>query len=112
MAKKTDFSQMNTGRVYDAINQTAAEGRKPRKEYGTGEGGDFLTSRQTKGRKGLKLPRINVAFSPEIYDYIKVSAAMKGITLSDFINDILAENMKGNYKLYQQVKDLQQSFKE
>lgn len=111
MAKKNDFSNMNTGRVYDAIGETAADGRKPRKEYRTGEGAEYLTSRQTKGRKGLKLPRINVAFGPDVYNYIKIMSAMKGITLSDFINDILEENMNANKDLYEKVKALQKDFR-
>lgn len=46
---------------------------------------------QTRGRKGVHLPRINMAFTPENHDYIKTMALITGQTMTEFLNDIITE---------------------
>ena len=46
---------------------------------------------QTRGRKGVHLPRINMAFTPENHEYIKTMALITGQTMTEFLNNIIAE---------------------
>ena len=46
---------------------------------------------QTRGRKGVHLPRINMAFTPENHEYIKTMALITGQTMTEFLNDIITE---------------------
>lgn len=48
---------------------------------------------RTQGRKGKKKPRINMAFDPEIYDYIKKQAVLQDKSLTQLVNDIIYSKM-------------------
>ncbi len=61
---------------------------------------DELETLRTQGHKGMKLPRINLAFSKANYDFIKVMAGIRGQNLTVYINSILdaeRERMKTDY---------------
>ena len=49
-------------------------------EYGT-----------TQGKKGQKLPRINLGFSTENHDFLRKESRMRGLTITAFINQIIDE---------------------
>lgn len=118
---KKDFSEISTQRVYAAIEEaTAPETQetpatpeaqekpkkryKDRKEYTPEEAAAFLDSFQSAGRKGLKLPRINLAFTPENYEYIRRMARARGESYTDFINWCIKEHRDQNADLYDQIK--------
>lgn len=48
----------------------------------------------TQGVKGKKLPRINMAFSSETYEYIKRESRMRGLSATAFVNHIIEEYKK------------------
>ena len=115
MAKK-DFSQINTGRVYKAIADATAEPAqekqekqetkrkyKPRRTYTAQEAQEFLSEMKTTGRKGLKAPRINMAFTPEMYEYIQTMARVSGMTLTDFVNLAMKQHKEEHKDLYEQA---------
>lgn len=58
---------------------------------------------KTRGKKGMKLPRINLAFTPSNYDYVNAMAAMYGISKTEFINDLIKnDSLNGeNARTYQ-----------
>lgn len=121
MAKKTDFSQINTGRVYDQIAEATAEPipaehdplelpqRKNRKTYTEEEAAAILQTMKTAGYKGLKLPRINVAFAPDVYNYVTTMAQVRGQTITQFVNHIMRLNMEENMELYQKAIEFRNS---
>lgn len=43
-----------------------------------------LTS--TRGRKGQKLPTMNMRFTPENYEYLKREGAVRGLSATAFVN--------------------------
>lgn len=49
---------------------------------------------RTQGRKGKKKPRINMAFEPDIYEYVRDQAEREDKSLTQCVNDILYEHMK------------------
>ena len=62
----------------------------------------------TQGRKGMKLDRMNMAFSPANYDYIRVMSAIRGQSMTQFVNDIIMEDRQKNGKVYRMAKELAQ----
>lgn len=124
MAGKKDFSSVNTGRVYGTIAeataapdpqeeqqaQEAQPTRKERKTYTEQEQQQFREEGKTKGRKGCKAIRINMAFTPDVHDYIKTMARVRGESITDFTNYIFARSMEENREIYEQAKAFKESF--
>lgn len=127
MAKK-DFSQINTNRVYGTIaeataepeqeatgvmpeaeTQEAAGERKPRRTYSEQEAAEIMQSLRTSGRKGIKLPRINLAFSPEVHEYITIMSRVRGENLTQFVNMVLKQHMEEHLDIYQKALEFRNS---
>ena len=132
MAKK-DFSQVNTNPVYNTIADATAEpeqlpgqkswedvqgvqeaetepkGRKPRRTYSEQETQEALYSRQTSGKKGVKLPRINMAFSPDVYKYVQIMSRVRGESMTDFINIALRQHMEQHRDIYDKAIEFRNS---
>lgn len=64
----------------------------------------------TAGRKGAKLPRMNIAFAPEIYDYIQTMSRVRGETLTDFVNHVLRQSMDDYADIYKKAQEFRNSF--
>lgn len=64
---------------------------------------------RTQGRTGMKLPRINLAFSPTNYEFVKIMAAMNGQNLTQYINDIISAERERSKDVYEKVKALKES---
>ena len=118
MASKKDFTTANTGRVYGAIAEATAapdqtqeeqQTRKERKTYTEQEQREFMEAGKTKGRKGCKAIRINMAFTPEVHEYIKVMARVRGESITDFVNAVFARHMADNAETYQRAKEFMES---
>ena len=121
MAK--DFSNLNTGRAMqqmqtaqgaqiaqeahetqDKYENPAAQDkqRKPRKRYTPEEAQKILESgRNAKGLGGVKMPRMNMAFTPQNYDFIATLATARGQNYTEFVNhmvDLYREQYKDQYE--------------
>lgn len=116
MAKS--FKEIPAGKVKNTIAEATQEApetqeaqgkNKPRKTYSAQEAAEFSNSLRTAGRKGVKLPRINLAFTPEIYDYVKTMSKAAGMTYTEFIDTILQDHKKKHAKTYQQAIDIRNS---
>lgn len=120
MAKK-DFSNVNTGAVYNAIaaataepepaqeTQEAAPARKSRKTYTEQEAQEALRALKTSGKKGLKLPRINLAFTPDNYEYIQIMSRVRGESMTEFVNIALRQHMEEHRDLYERAIEFRNS---
>lgn len=116
---KKDFSKVNTRSVYtveDAIQETTAApapAELPRRSRSTEPGeAEIQAARaqgKTRGRKGVKMLRINMAFSPEVYDYIKTMSQYSGMTITDFTELVFQKSLEKNAALYEQAKGFRQS---
>jgi hypothetical protein len=124
MAAKKDFSKLNTGRVYDAIAEATAEPEaqevqpaqdeqrqraRPR-PYTEAEKLAYKQAGKTQGRPGLKLERINLAFTPDNYEYVKTMASVRGQSMTEFVNHIIAQSMEENAALFAQAKAFKKAF--
>lgn len=96
-----DFSKMNTAPVYGEISK--ATNGSQRKTYTEEEAATFMDELKTSGRKGVKLPRINMAFKPVLYDYIKTMSKMTGLTMTEFINQEMQKSYDENKDVYDQA---------
>lgn len=122
MAKKNvDFTAGTTNRVYEQIAEATQETPeeqetqekaqehkkryKDRKEYTQEEAELFISTFKTSGRKGLKLPRINVAFSPENYEYIRTMARVRGESYTEFINWLIRTHKDENLDTYKKAHE-------
>lgn len=85
----------------------------PAKEKAGGADDDEtrLAEGRTQGKRGLYAKRINMAFLPEVYDYIRVAAGTDGKTLTTFVNESLLYLMKHDPE-YLELRELQKRRKE
>lgn len=83
--------------VYGTImgSTQAAEAIAPTKEI-----------HSTQGRKGEKQQRINMAFSPENLDYMRAMAGLKGISVTRFVNELIAQDREKNGAAYDKIRRL------
>lgn len=109
MAKK-DFSNLNTGRVYDAIAEATAEPEEQQRSkdrsnlYTEEQRAEYARQGRTQGRPGCKMARINLAFYGEQYEYVKIMSKVRGETMTQFINHIIETSMKDNAETYEKAK--------
>ena len=102
MAKK-DFSGINTGKVYSQIEQ--ATSRKG--QQGTAspqEAAERAEELKTQGRKGCKAVRINMAFTPSNYEFIKVMAAASGRSMTEFTNLVISAYQREHPEIMEEAR--------
>lgn len=49
-----------------------------------------IDTMRTQGRAGCALPRINLAFRGDNYDFVRTMARLKGKSATEYVNDLLA----------------------
>ena len=57
----------------------------------------------------MRLPRVNLAFAPEVYDYVKTMSKISGMTYTEFINKILRAHMEDHSEIYRQAVEIRNS---
>ena len=117
MASKKDFTAANTGRVYATVAEATAEpeqqpaaGKKARKVYTNEEIKQMQAEGKTQGRKGCKSVRINMAFSPEIHEYIRIMSKHLGMSVTEFTNFVFKQSMELNAAQYEEIKEGRREF--
>lgn len=129
MAKK-DFTNISTQRVYAEIQEATAEQeiletqqtpaefdkpeeqekqRKSRKTYTEEQAQAARMAGKTAGLKGVKLQRINMGFTPDVYDYIRTMARVSGLTMTDFVNKALREHLEQHQGVYDRAIEFKNS---
>ena len=63
----------------------------------------------TQGKKGMKKDRMNMGFSPENYEYLRIMAWANKMTITKYVNHIIEEDRKQNADRYIKVRDLMNS---
>lgn len=117
MAKR-DFSQLNNDALYDAIEEATAEPApaaiRPRKRDTPPTEEEIQAAREqgrTRGRKGIKMLRVNMSFYPEVHDYIRIMAQAHGMTITQYTNEVFRNDMKRNAASYEEIKALRERLK-
>lgn len=109
MAKGKDFSGISTGSRVTATIEEATRRTGQQETAPPEEAAQRKAERKTQGRKGVKLPRINLALSSENYDYVRVMARMTGQTQIDFVNFIIDKHRTEHPEQYEIAKKLLES---
>ncbi len=61
---------------------------------------------RTQGRAGAKLPRVNMALTPENYDFVKVVGAIRGMSMTHYVNWIIEQYRTTHPDIYERAKAL------
>lgn len=86
---KKDFSAIG-----DIVTATIAQSTSRRGQQTAAtpeEAAERRENQRTQGRKGCKAIRINMIFTPSNHDFIKKLARHNGQTMTELVNDIIAE---------------------
>lgn len=65
-----------------------------------------LQGLRTRGRKGERLVHFNMSFTAENMDYIRTMSKIKGQTMTQFVNVIIATERDRNGKIYDAAKEI------
>lgn len=114
MASK-DFSKVKTDPVYkntiaEATADPAPQPIPKRKKDSPPTEEEIQLAREqsrTRGRAGVKALRINMAFTPDVHDYIRTMAQARGQTVTQFTEAVFRKSMEDNAEIYAQVKEFQ-----
>lgn len=60
----------------------------------------------TQGKKGQKLQRINMAFSDENIEYLRLISRLEGISMTQYVNTLLEADRVDRADLIEQAKKL------
>ena len=66
---------------------------------------------KTRGAKGAKMPTLNVRFSSDNFDYMKIMSGTQGKSVSAFLNDLIAQHREKNKDVYEQARALSNKMK-
>lgn len=88
MAKK-EFSPI--GDRVDATIEQSTNTKRQKPTATPEEAAERQKNFKTQGKKGCKLIRINMGFTQENHDFIKVMAKASSRTMTKLVNDIIAE---------------------
>ena len=103
MASKKDFAGINTNRVYSTIEQaTSKKGQQGKAS--PKEAAERAAELKTQGRKGCKAIRINMAFTPENHEFIKIMAKASGKTMTEFTNLVITAYQREHTELLEQAR--------
>ncbi len=105
MAVKKDFSTINTEKVFNSI-ETATSRKGQQGTASPEEAAQRAAQLRTQGRKGCKAVRINMAFTPDNYDFVKVTAQATGQTMTKFTNFIVEKFRAEHAEEYKEAKKL------
>lgn len=114
---KKNFDEIETGNLY---NETIAEAtaeliqpQLPRQRQGEQPTKEFVERARmegkTQGRAGCTSNRINMAFRPDLYDFIQTMARVRGETMTKFVNHIIEQSMEQYNDIYQQALKFKES---
>ena len=83
--------------VYNTLIGSASTAQEEQETYST---------QNTQGRKGEKLPRINMAFSPQNLEYLRVMAGIRGISITKYVNALIERDREQNGETFEAAKKL------
>lgn len=105
MANKRDFGQIDSGRVYEAISK--AQNKKGQKVAASpAEQEQRKAALKTQGKKGCKAVRINMAFTPDNHEFIKVMATVTGRSMTEFTNLVVERYRQEHPEIFEDAKKI------
>jgi len=84
-----DFEKIDTGRAYKQLFEQATGKKGQQTEASEEEKVLRAAELRTQGRKGCKAIRINMAFTPDNHEFIRVLAKASGRNMTELTNAIV-----------------------
>lgn len=103
-SKKKEFN--TTAPVYSTLMGSADPRLYVQEEPSEQEVQEAQEALRTQGRRGIKLQRINMGFSPSNMDYIRTMSKAKGLTQTQFVNQVLDKHREDAGEAYTKIKEL------
>lgn len=108
MSNKKNFKTVNPAMQF--INtQEAGSKQQEQEPQETQEAQDApkpLLAHTTQGKKGQRLPRINMAFSTANLDYLQVISRIEGVSITEYVNRLIEADMEARKDIIDQVRNL------
>lgn len=108
MANK-DFTEATVDPMYETFSNATKE-RKTRKTYTEEEAREALENGKTKGMKGVKAKRTAISLRPSNEEYLRIMAAVRGQSMTEFLNDIIEASRKEHHDIYEKAKEFRKAF--
>lgn len=105
MGKQFKSAAAAASPVYNQIIGTKQEAQ----EQDTYEVQYVQEAQSTQGKKGMKQPRINMAFTPENLSYLRIMAGIKGISITKYVNDLILQDREKKADTYNEAKRITES---
>lgn len=106
---KKDFSGIGTGRVSAGIEQSIGQ-KGQQAAADPEEQADRAAELRTQGRKGCKAIRINMPFTPENHQFVKIMAKASGRTMTEVTNTIIAAYRNEHPEMLEQAQSFLDAF--
>ena len=109
MARKSDktsaFNSIDNSKVYAAVSR-AQNTKGKHIEASQAEQEQRKAELRTQGKKGCKAVRINMAFTPDNHEFIKVLARISGKSMTEFTNYVIEQYRTEHPELYAEAKSI------
>lgn len=86
------------------------KGRRP-KTYTIEELQAVRESSETGGKKEKHTFRFNMAFKPDVYEYITIMSRVRGESVTEFTEEVFRRSMAENKEIYEMAKKFISQFK-
>lgn len=63
-------------------------------------------ARKTQGKAGMKLERMNMGFSKENYEFLRVMAGIHKMSITKYVNHLIEDERRRSADLYAKAKEL------
>lgn len=102
MANKNLFSEL------DAIQKDMQQrqGSKAHPVVSDAEAKQRKAEGKTRGAKGAKMDRINMAFYSDNFEYIRIMSKIRGQTMTQFCNDVIEQHRNENAELFAEARGI------
>lgn len=107
MAKKADLQAKIAGS--DAIIKGISRAQGARKAPDAAskeEQAQRAAAGKTQGKKGCYMPRINMAFTPDNHNFIKVMSRIRGESMTEFCNYCIEQYREEHPDIYNRALDV------
>lgn len=108
-----DFSNTSTAfseALQGSIDSSATD-KRAKVEASESEKRERVASGNTQGKKGCKMPRVNMAFLPDNYQMLKMLSAATGKTITDINNQILTDYVNSHPGILERARALTEDMK-
>lgn len=102
----------NNNELMQALEQVQEATQEKKRAYGQQgtatpeEAAERAAQLKTQGRKGCKAVRINMAFTPDNHQFVKIMARISGQSMTEFTNYVIEQYRKEHPEIFEQAKDI------